>query len=107
MLRGFTAVGPHRDDLVLSFDGVPASETASRGETRTALLALKIFELSIIEKTRGQKPLLLLDDVFSELDGKRRHALTDYLQKYQTFITTTDADIVGKSFTQKSHLIAL
>ena len=107
MLRGFTAVGPHRDDLVLSFDGVPAAETASRGETRTALLALKIFELGILEKTRGQKPLLLLDDVFSELDGKRRHALTDYLQNYQTFITTTDADIVGKSFTQKSRLIAL
>lgn len=107
MLRGFTAVGPHRDDLVLRFNGVPAAETASRGETRTALLALKIFELGILEKTRGQKPLLLLDDVFSELDGKRRHALTDYLRNYQTFITTTDADIVGKSFTQESRLIAL
>lgn len=107
ILRGFTAVGPHRDDLVLRFDNVPASETASRGETRTALLALKVFELGILEKVRSQKPILLLDDVFSELDGKRRHALTDYLQKYQTFITTTDADVVGKSFTQKSHLIAL
>ncbi len=105
VLRGFTAVGPHRDDLVLSFDGVPAAETASRGETRTALLALKIFELNLIEKTRGLKPILLLDDVFSELDGKRRHALTDYLQKYQTFITTTDADLIGKSFSKRANII--
>ncbi len=107
ILRGFTAVGPHRDDLVLRFNGVPASETASRGETRTALLALKVFELGLLETVRGKKPILLLDDVFSELDGKRRHALTDYLQKYQTFITTTDADIVGKVFAKHSNLIAL
>jgi len=107
ILRGFTAVGPHRDDLVLRFDNVPASETASRGETRTALLALKVFELEILEKVRGQKPILLLDDVFSELDGKRRHALTDYLQNYQTFITTTDADLVLHNFAQSTNLIAL
>jgi DNA replication and repair protein RecF len=107
MLRGFTSVGPHRDDLVLRFDGVPASSTASRGETRTALLSLKIYELGLLERVRGQKPLLLLDDVFSELDGKRRHALTDYLKIYQTFITTTDVDIVGKNFTKAANLIAI
>jgi len=107
IIRGFTTAGPHRDDLVLLFDGVPAAETASRGETRTALLALKIFELGLLERTRGQKPLLLLDDVFSELDGKRRHALTDYLQSYQTFITTTDADLVLQNFAQTTNLIAL
>ena len=105
ILRGFTSTGPHRDDLILKFDNVPASSTASRGETRTALLALKIFELGLLEKARGRKPLLLLDDVFSELDGKRRHALTDYLQKYQTFITTTDADLVGKKFTELARII--
>ena len=107
MQRGFTAVGPHRDDLVLRFDGVPASMAASRGETRTALLALKVFELGILEQSRGQKPLLLLDDVFSELDGKRRHALTDYLKNYQTFITTTDADLIIQNFAQSTNLIAL
>jgi DNA replication and repair protein RecF len=107
ILRGFTAVGPHRDDLVLSFNGTPASSIASRGETRTALLALKIFELGLLEEARGQKPLLLLDDVFSELDGKRRHALTDYLKNYQTFITTTDADLVLHKFVQSANLIAL
>jgi DNA replication and repair protein RecF len=106
-LRGFTAVGPHRDDLILYFDNVPAAMTASRGEARTALLALKVFELGLLETARDQKPILLLDDVFSELDGKRRHALTDYLQKYQTFITTTDADLIRHNFAQSTNLIAL
>lgn len=105
VLRGFTGAGPHRDDMSVMFDAAPAPVTASRGETRTALLALKVFELGLLEKLRGQKPLLLLDDVFSELDGKRRHALTDYLQKYQTFITTTDADLIGKDFSKRARII--
>jgi len=106
--RGFTANGPHREDLLVSFNNRPAQGTASRGETRTAILALKIIELKLVEAARdGQTPLLLLDDVFSELDGKRRHALTDHLTPYQTFITTTDADIVLKHFTKKCNMIAL
>lgn len=107
VLRGFTTLGPHREDLVVFFDGHPAQETASRGETRTAILALKVIELLFIEDARDTTPLLLLDDVFSELDGKRRHALTSYLEKYQTFITTTDADLVVKNFTQNCNVIAL
>ncbi len=105
--RGFTSAGPHREDLIVLFDGHPASETSSRGETRTTILALKIIELKTIESVRQTTPILLLDDVFSELDGKRRHALTDYLAPYQTFITTTDADLVIKNFTQKCNIIAL
>lgn len=107
ILRGFTTSGPHREDLVVFFDEHPAQETASRGETRTAVLALKIIELNLIEAARDKTPILLLDDVFSELDGKRRHALTNYLEKYQTFITTTDADLVVKNFTQNCNIIAL
>ncbi|HTB48523.1 MAG TPA: DNA replication and repair protein RecF [Verrucomicrobiae bacterium] len=106
-LRGFTSTGPHREDLVVLFDKRPAPETASRGEARTAILALKICELQIIEAARETTPLLLLDDVFSELDGKRRHALTDYLAAYQTFITTTDADIVLKHFAERCNVIPL
>lgn len=102
MLRGFTAYGPHREDFVVTYDGRPADEFASRGETRTAILALKIIELQLIEQLRGQTPLLLLDDVFSELDGARRRALTSYLQTYQTFLTTTDADVVVKHFTDST-----
>jgi DNA replication and repair protein RecF len=93
-VRGFTAYGPHREDFVVTYDGRRADESASRGETRTAILALKIIELQLIEDAREQTPLLLLDDVFSELDGRRRKALTGYLKRYQTFLTTTDADVV-------------
>jgi len=106
--RGFTSNGPHREDLIVSFDSHQAQEIASRGEVRTAVLALKIIELKIVEAAHnGQSPLLLLDDVFSELDGRRRHALTDYLAPYQTFITTTDADIMLKHFTENCSIIAL
>ncbi len=105
--RGFTSYGPHRDDMEVQFDSYPAKEVASRGETRTVVLALKILELELLKKYKDSKPLLLLDDVFSELDGARRKHLTEYLQSYQTFITTTDADIVVKHFTKNSHIIAL
>jgi DNA replication and repair protein RecF len=103
--RGFTASGPHREDLSVFFDKHPVQEVASRGEIRTAVLALKIIELKIVEDIRQATPLLLLDDVFSELDGKRRHALTDYLAPYQTFITTTDADAVVGHFTENANII--
>lgn len=106
-VRGFTTYGPHREDFVVTFDAKPADEFASRGETRTALLALKIIELQLLEQVRDQTPLLLLDDVFSELDGVRRRALTGFLQRYQTFLTTTDADVVVKHFTTGSTIIPL
>jgi DNA replication and repair protein RecF len=98
VLRGFTAYGPHRDDLVATIDSHPFQEAASRGETRTLVLALKILELQLLEEVRGVKPILLLDDVFSELDQERRQALTGYVYSYQTFITTTDADIAANQF---------
>jgi DNA replication and repair protein RecF len=105
--RGFTSSGPHREDVLISFDGHPAQEVASRGETRTAVLALKIIEVEVIGATRKITPMLLLDDVFSELDGKRRHALTDYLALHQTFITTTDADLVLQHFAENCNVIAV
>jgi DNA replication and repair protein RecF len=80
---------------------------ASRGEIRTALLALKIHELSLLEAVHDKKPILLLDDVFSELDGKRRHALAHFLSTHQSFITTTDADLVVDAKMQSSHVIAV
>lgn len=106
-LRGFTANGPHREDLVIKFDGHYAQDTASRGEIRTLVLGMKIIELQIITTARGKVPILLLDDVFSELDGARRRALTEHLKNYQTFITTTDADIVLHHFTEHTNIIPL
>jgi DNA replication and repair protein RecF len=105
--RGYTTLGPHREDLVVEFDGRDASEVASRGETRTVLLALKVMELQFVEDARGARPLLLLDDVFSELDGSRRKALTDVIGGYQTFITTTDADVVVRHFIDNCNIIPL
>lgn len=98
ILRGFTAAGPHRDDITVTINGRPVATAASRGETRTLVLALKIIELDLLESARQQKPLLLLDDVFSELDTKRRQALTSHVSSHQTFITTTDADSFAGHF---------
>jgi DNA replication and repair protein RecF len=103
--RGFTGHGPHRDDLGVLLGGKPADSTASRGETRTLLLALKLLELEIVEASRDQSAILLLDDVFSELDGARRRALTETLQDHQSFITTTDADVVVQHFMGNCHII--
>lgn len=94
--RGFTGVGPQRDDFSISLDGAPAAAAASRGEVRSILLTLKIIELRLLAESQDATPLLLLDDVFSELDAARRKALAELAKTYQTLITTTDADaIVG------------
>jgi DNA replication and repair protein RecF len=103
--RGFTSQGPHRDDVVFLFDGIDARERASRGEARTLLLALKIIEMELAAEQA--EPLLLLDDVFSELDGHRRKALAERLKGYQTFITTTDADVAIENFQDKATIIPL
>lgn len=105
--RGFTAYGPHREDFIFQLGDQIASSTASRGENRSLMLTLKIFEVQLAERFRGQPPILLLDDVFSELDSSRRHALVDYLKDHQTIITTTDADAVIEYFANHSTLIAL
>ena len=105
--RGFTGTGPHRDDILLTIRNHDAKVAASRGETRSLLLSLKLLQLNSLELATGKKPLILLDDVFSELDGARRQALAAALQGYQTIITTTDADLVIEHFTDKAHIIAL
>lgn len=89
-MRGFTTHGPHRDDIEFILNNDNAADTASRGETRTILLSLKIYELLELEKMHETKPILLLDDVFSELDTTRQHALVNYFKNHQVIITTTD-----------------
>ncbi len=105
--RGFTVFGPHRDDIEFSLNKHSVKESASRGEVRTIVLALKIFEQTQIENITSTKPLFLLDDVFSELDGARRRHLTEFLKSHQVFITTTDADVVVQHFSDKNKVIAL
>lgn len=98
VVMGYTLYGPHRDDMVINLNDKSIQTTASRGEIRTILLGLKMQEVLLVDEFRGAKPVLLLDDVFGELDGKRRKALTEFLNDHQSFITTTDADIVAKNF---------
>jgi DNA replication and repair protein RecF len=86
---GFTSLGPHRDDFHFFINRQPAVNTASRGENRTLLLALKIMEAELVEQARGHKPLLLLDDVFSELDEIRQAKLVEYFVDNQVIITST------------------
>ncbi len=84
-----TGAGPHRDDPVLRLDGRPARYQASQGEQRTMALALRIAAHHAIADQVGVDPLLLLDDVFSELDPSRAEALTSALPNAQIMITTT------------------
>ena len=73
--RGSTSVGPHRDDLRVLLDGRDARSYGSQGQQRTAVVSLKLAEAALIERRAGERPVLLLDDVLSELDGERRAAL--------------------------------
>ena len=90
-----TSVGPHRDDLIFLMNGNDISSYGSQGQQRTAILSMKLAELEFVKKETGEYPLLLLDDVGSELDKERRNTLFSYLTKkeIQTIITTTDESI--------------
>ena len=99
LAQGVTVVGPHRDDLQILIDGMEAAAFASRGQSRTAVLALKLAEAQHLGEQRRQKPVLLLDDILSELDARRRAQVLDAAASYeQCFITTTDVDAVGDRF---------
>jgi DNA replication and repair protein RecF len=89
--RGYTHGGPHADDLDMDLDGRPAAIHASQGQLRALVLALKIAEIRHLAATLGDTPVLLLDDVSSELDAARNAYLFDFLHEIpcQTFITTT------------------
>lgn len=93
--RGSTSIGAHLDDLRISINDVPAKSFSSQGQQRTAALALKLAELEFLNEESGEYPILLLDDVMSELDSSRRKQLLDFLlqRKIQTLITATDATI--------------
>ncbi|SHJ79471.1 DNA replication/repair protein RecF [Propionispora hippei] len=90
--RGSTGIGPHRDDLVFTVnEGIQLKSFGSQGQQRTAVLALKLAELEFIKSETGEYPVLLLDDVMSELDAERREQLLFFIKdKIQTFVTATD-----------------
>jgi DNA replication and repair protein RecF len=91
--NGTTLVGPHRDDIAFTLEGRDLAAFASRGQQRTAILALKLAELDLLQAHDGRPPLLLLDDVFSELDPARRaHLVRRITELPQAFVTTTTLD---------------
>ncbi|PLS81063.1 DNA replication/repair protein RecF [Candidatus Saccharibacteria bacterium] len=105
-MLGFTSIGPHRDDIIFFLNANPAAASASRGETRSIVLSLKLLQIELLRDRSTTTPLLLLDDVFSELDSTRRQALIDTSAHTQTIITTTDADVI-KQYGNSSLLINL
>ena len=91
---GFTASGPHRDDISIEINGEDAKMYASQGQTRTAALSLKLAEVEIFKEVSGEYPVLVLDDVLSELDLPRRKKLMGCTSGFQTVLTCTHAERV-------------
>ncbi len=101
--RGATGVGPHRDDLSVRLDGADARSFASQGQQRTTVISLKLAEAAVVTALTGERPVLLLDDVLSELDATRRSALLEHLaDPGQVIVTSVEADpfparVIGRS----------
>ncbi|MBR0451524.1 MAG: DNA replication/repair protein RecF [Oscillospiraceae bacterium] len=93
---GFSTVGPHRDDLDMKINGDPAKIYASQGQQRTAVLALKLAEAELFRQKLEEEPILLLDDVLSELDGYRQEFLLKRLGRSQAIITCCDPNFVER-----------
>lgn len=86
---GFTSVGPHRDDFLININDADAKDFGSQGQQRTVVLTMKFASLEIIKKIKGEYPILLLDDVLSELDINRKKFVLKSIEGIQTFITLT------------------
>lgn len=87
-ILGYTSTGPHRHDILFDFNDSPALSVASRGEVRTIVLALKFLEVDVIESLTGKKPIILLDDVFSELDNDRQTTVVNQFATHQTLVAS-------------------
>lgn len=102
-----TLFGPHRDDVVFLLESKDITTFGSRGEYRSAVLALKIAELEHLTREKEERPLLLLDDIFSELDKNRRIHLAKIVGNQQTMITTTDLDHIERGLREKAKIVEL
>ncbi len=113
VFAGVTLVGPHRDDFSLSMFDKERQSThdikhyGSRGQQRLAILQLKLLELLFIEKKLGYRPLLLLDDIFSELDEDHIRLVLEVIDKQQTIITTTHKEFIPKKILAKMQIVEL
>ena len=95
ILRGNTGIGPHRDDIVLLLNDMSLKSFGSQGQQRSGALALKLSQLEYVRREIGEFPVLLLDDVMSELDNNRRAQLLLFIDgRVQTFITVNDRELI-------------
>ena len=92
--QGCTNYGAHRDDLIISVNGMSARSYASQGQKRSCVLALKLAEASLLEQSAGERPIAVLDDVMSELDGMRQDYLLNHMEGWQVFISCCDPHTV-------------
>lgn len=95
--KGTTTVGPHRDDIDIILNGESTKIYGSQGQQRTSVLSMKLAEIDLMKEESGDYPVLLLDDVLSELDDRRKEYLLDSIEKVQTFITCTDRRFFQRS----------
>ncbi len=104
--RRSTAVGPHRDDVIFQVAGRDARTFASQGQQRTVVLAWKLAEVHVVEDVTGGEPILLLDDVMSELDEDRRRALSAFVgERVQTVVTTTNTGYFEPAFIERATVV--
>ena len=104
--RGITLVGPHRDEICFTIDGRAARDYGSQGQQRSLVLAWKIAEVEVTQDILGQYPLLLLDDVMSELDERRREAIMGFVEDgIQTVITTTNLGYFSDEVLEKAKVV--
>ena len=104
--QGVTVVGPHRDDIQFEVEGRDASLYGSRGQQRTVVAALKLAEVEMLKANTGEDPILLLDDILSELDEtRRRRVLETVLGSEQAILTTTDLDRIDEEVRSRARLI--
>ena len=102
--RKNTSIGPHKDDLKILINGIDARSYGSQGQQRTAALSLKLAEIKLIEEETNEKPILLLDDVLSELDISRQQFLISTLKDLQIFITTTEInELLNSKIDEKEY----
>ncbi|MFA5407631.1 MAG: DNA replication/repair protein RecF [Bacilli bacterium] len=100
-----TMIGPHRDDFLFFTNGRNLKEFGSQGQQRMAVLSLKLAEIELFKEEKGEYPVLLLDDIFSELDSDKRHKIIKYLNKrMQIIITTTDISDIEKSIIARATI---
>lgn len=102
-----TTYGPHKEDFEIEINDVDAKLYASAGQQRTVAICLKLAMALLLEKDTKNEPILLLDDIFAELDNKRQEALVKYLNKNQTFITTTSLIEIPNNLLEQALLIKL